>query len=96
MPHRPLPPGITKAHVLDAIRKLREGVAHDFGPPTRWHLIHEGESYAPKAVIGLAAEPAFGARLRPADFSSGEGANQAVGYLRRLGFTVKPTANAQL
>ena len=88
--HKPLPDGILAPHVVAALADLDRDVPHDFAEPTQWLLMHKGKAYAPKAAIGLAAGHAFGSRLGPRDFSSGEGPRQAVGYLRSLGFTIVP------
>lgn len=83
-----IPKGINKVHVLKALADLDSQIAHDFGEARKWALVHDGHRYPPKAVIGLAARYAFGKALAPADFSSGDTAGKAVGYLRDLGFNV--------
>lgn len=60
---RPVPPGITREHVLAAMAELNTGVRHDFHEPTKYYVAHEGTYYAPKAVVGLAARHAFGRRF---------------------------------
>src|SRR5438309_7283585 len=79
--HKPIPEGITAAHVHSALHDIDSGVEHPFREPTRWLLINEGSAYPPKAAIGLAAKYAFGAILAPSEFASGEEPRQAVGYL---------------
>lgn len=86
---QPIPDGITRQHVLVAIERLQAGTSHDFHDSTRWDLEYDGSLFPPKAIIGLAAEAAFGQRLAPRDFSSGERPKQAVGYLRALGFKLR-------
>jgi hypothetical protein len=85
----PIPRSITREHVLQAIEQLDRGVTHPFGPSVDYDLIYEGRKYPPKAVVGIAAELATGARLGPADFSAGEGPGQANAVLRDLGFQVE-------
>jgi hypothetical protein len=82
-------PPITKAHVLDALRDLDQGVKEPrFGKETKWQLEYEGKKYAPKAVVGHAVKHLTGTPLIAKDFSSGEGSTQAVGVLRNLGFSI--------
>jgi hypothetical protein len=81
-----VPKGLTREHVLKALADLDAGIQHPFGPPTGYELVHEGNSYAPKAVVGLACRYLLGHPLNPADFSSGIAPGQAVNVLRELGF----------
>jgi hypothetical protein len=61
-------------HLLNAARLLAEGHAsHDFGPSTRYDVLFEGERLPPKALFGLAASAALGFRVRPENFTAGEG-----------------------
>lgn len=83
-----IPRGLTREHVLLALADLGAGVAHPFGDPTGYELVHGGARYAPKAVIGLACRHFSGDVLPPDRFSGGEGPGQANYVLRRLGFTV--------
>lgn len=83
-----IPKGITREHVLKALAELDAGVAHPFGEPTAYDLVHEEKSYPPKAVIGLAARHLLGRMLQPYEFSSGVGPGQAVHVLRKLKFNV--------
>lgn len=82
-----IPPGITKAHVLEALEDLDKGVSHDFGPSTKYDLLHEGHAYPPKAVIGLAAAATLGKRLGPYDFTGGDH-SKCNRVLRDLGFEI--------
>src|SRR4051794_14824737 len=85
-----IPKGITAAHIRRALRELDAGESHPFDEPTTYHVIVDGKTYTPKAVIGLAARHAFGKRLGVYDFSGGEGPGQANHVLRKLGFVVEP------
>ena len=85
----PIPPGITREHVLRAIAELDAGVEHPFGPPTKYELVEGDSRHPPKAVVGVAARLATGATLGPDDFSSGWGPGEACDYLSKLGFTVE-------
>lgn len=85
-----VPKGLTRQHVLSALGELDAGVAHPFGAPRGYELVHDGKRYAPKAVIGLACKHLLGRLLRPDEFSGGEGNGQANPALRRLGFEVVP------
>lgn len=83
-----VPRGLTRDHVLLALADLDAGMAHPFGEPTRYELVHDGKRYAPKAAVGLACEYLTGAVLPPEQFSGGEAPGQANYVLRRLGFDV--------
>jgi hypothetical protein len=75
--------------VLAGLAELDAGVSHDFGPPTRYELVHDGHRYPPKAAVGLAARRLLGRPLSHQDFSGGNGSNQANGVLRGLGFQIE-------
>ena len=83
-----IPAGLTRDHVLRTLADLDAGLAHPFGAPTGYELLHEGRRYAPKAVIGTACRYSLGRVLQPGDFSGGEAPGQANFVLRRLGFKV--------
>ena len=70
-----IPDGITKKHVEAAIRDLRDGRKHLFADSTKYDLLDNGgRRYPPKAVLGLAANPATGGEpLGPYDFKGGLG-----------------------
>jgi hypothetical protein len=68
-----IPKGITREHVEQAMQQLNEGIDHPFGESVGYDLWYEGRTYAPKAVVALAAKSATGASLGPHDFSGGEG-----------------------
>jgi hypothetical protein len=80
--------GPDREHVLKALAELDSGLARPFGEPTGYELVHEGKSYAPKAVIGIAAKNLAGRILHPGEFSNGVAPGQAVFVLRQLGFNV--------
>lgn len=69
---------------------LDRGIAHPFGQPTGYVLLHEGQQYPPKAAVGLAARRVLGRVLEPHEFSSGVAPGQAVCVLRELKFDVEP------
>lgn len=81
---------VTREHVLDAINRLTKGEEHQFGEARDYALLYDGGTYAPKAVLGIAAQIASGIPVGPRDFSGGEGSNQANQILRKLGFKVEP------
>ena len=83
-----IPPGLTQDHVLRTLADLDGGIAHQFGQPTGYELVHNSKRYAPKAVIGLACRYSIGRILTPEEFSGGEAPGQANFVLRKLGFTV--------
>ncbi len=83
-----IPAGLTQDHVLRTLADLDAGIAHPFGQPTGYELVHQGKRYAPKAVVGLACRYSVGRILQPEEFSGGEAPGQANFVLRKLGFTV--------
>ncbi len=89
MPRTPIPEGISREDVLSAIGDLKAGaVVHQFHESERYDLVHEGERFPPKAVLGLAARRVAGRLLVPGDFSGGED-SRCFRVLRSLGFTVE-------
>ncbi len=80
--------GIQRQHVLRAIESLDAGTPHPFGTSVKYDFLYDGNSYAPKAVVGIAAGFASGINATPADFSGGEGVGQANQILRNLGFKI--------
>ena len=83
-----IPAGLTHEHVLRTLADLDAGIAHPFGQPTSYELIHGDKRYAPEAVVGLACRYSIGRILQPEEFSGGEAPGQANFVLRKLGFTV--------
>lgn len=83
-----IPDGITREDVIEAINRLGAGEAHQFAESVKYDLIYEGRRYAPKAVIGLAAERVAGRVLGPGDFSGGE-SSKSTRILQVLGFDVE-------
>ncbi len=83
-----IPAGLTQEHVLRTLADLDAGIAHPFGQPTGYELVHQGKRFAPKAVVGLACRYSIGRILQPEEFSGGEAPGQANFVLRKLGFTV--------
>ena len=67
----PIPDEITREHILAAITDFKEGVDHRFGPSSTYDVLHEGERYPPKAIVGLAAAYILGKPLQPEDFGGG-------------------------
>lgn len=82
------PKALTRECVLWTLTDLDAGIEHPFGPPTGYELIHDGERYAPKAVIGLACRSLLGRILLPDKLSGGESPGHANYVLWELGFTV--------
>jgi len=89
-----IPEGITREHVIQAIRDYESGAAHDFGPSTTYDLVHESKRYPPKAILGLAAGYVLGRPLRPGDFGGGE-KSKCFRVLRTLGFRIEPKPDAK-
>ena len=80
-----IPRGITREHVLQAIKDLDTGVPHRFGTSRKYDLLFAGRRYPPKAVLGLALGHLLQRRDVPNTFSGGEVTN---GLLRGLGFEI--------
>ena len=87
-----IPRGLTQEVVLKAIADLDAQIDHPFGTPTKFELVHQGNRYAPKAVVGLAFRHLTGEILHHRKFGGGEAPGQANYELRRLGFTVESKA----
>ena len=66
-----IPDEITREQILKAITDFNQGVDHGFGHSTTYDLLHEGERYPPKAIVGLAAAYVLGEPLKPEDFGGG-------------------------
>ncbi len=92
---KPIPPGLTKEHILRTLSEIDDGIEHPFGKATGYELVHDSKTYAPKAVIGLACRYSLGRLLLPEEFSGGEAPGQANYVLRKLGFTVTAKADAE-
>jgi hypothetical protein len=82
-----IPDGITREDVIEAIQDSNAGVEHSFGPSTFYDLIHDGERYPPKAILGLAARRLAGRTLEPNEFSGGQG-SKCFKVLEGLGFEI--------
>jgi len=83
---------VSAGDVLAAIRECKR-LGRDsfldhygFGRAKQYFLLHDGERYDSKAIVGVAHKFSQGAPLTPADFSGGE--NTVAALLRRHGFTV--------
>ncbi len=89
---------VTYADVLRAIEEYdRLGqdpflAEYGFGRATAYLLIHQGQSYDSKAILGVAYKFATGVRIGPHEFSGG--VYGAAGVLRRLGFEVLNTRDS--
>lgn len=83
-----IPNGITRDDVLRAISDIDQGHVNDFGNSTTYDLIHEGRRYAPKEVMGLAAQRVLGRTLKPNEFSGGK-SSKCFKVLKSLGFNIE-------
>jgi hypothetical protein len=84
-----IPDGLTRQHVLKSLEDLDAGIEHPFGVASGYQLRHDGRTYAPKAVIGVAFRYFTGSMLKPEEFSGGEQTGQANHVLRQLGFVIE-------
>ncbi len=87
-----IPEGISREHVLAAIRDFDGGRPHSFGDSTKYDLLFEGKRYPPKAILGLAAAHILGEPLIPDDFSGGA-TSQCNRILRSQGFQIVSKEN---
>ena len=92
---RSLPNGITKNHILEAIKLISSGRETNFADSTKFDLYYNENRYPPKAVLGLAAELHTGEAYYPSDFSGGVTSN-CFRILRSLGFQIVPKLNLSL
>ena len=91
---------ITKEDLLGAIARIQREGPGEFGPSTTYDLIHEGELYPPKQVVGYAARNQLGRDLKPEEFEGGLRTPCFTAILNH-GFTIrtrppKQTANLAL
>lgn len=84
-----IPSGITRDHVLTAIRRYEDGERGDFGEPTRYYVLWDGGRYPPKTLVGFAAREVIGRDLSRREFSGGARPGQANTLLLALGFDVR-------
>ena len=63
--------GITREHLVDAIRQIDLGHSSKFSDSTKFDVLYEGKRYPPKEVVGLALEKLHGREFGPYDFSGG-------------------------
>jgi 5-methylcytosine-specific restriction enzyme A len=82
-----LPTGITRQHIVAAIVDIDRGVPHTFGASTGYDVLYEGRRYAPKALVGLAAEKMMGQYFGPYDFKGGL-KSECFRILEDNGFTI--------
>ena len=61
--------GITREHLLEAIRRIDDGEADAFDESRINDVIHNGRTYPPKAVVGIAASILTGQAFGPDEFS---------------------------
>lgn len=76
--------------VLNAIHAFEHGLVHEFGPSTQYDLIHQGKSYPPKAILGIACRTVIGGRLLKSEEFSGGEESICFRTLRREGFRIQP------
>lgn len=85
----PIPAGITRQDVLDAIAYLKANPSQGFGESTGYDLVHDDRSYPPKAVVGYAARRVRNGEVLPNnDFSGGDSPGAANPLLRSFGFVI--------
>lgn len=89
-----LPDGITRAHVIAATEFIDNGLSTNFRDSRKYNLLYGGKRYAPKAVLGLAAQLHTGKEYHPKDFGSGQG-SKCFKILQELEFhIIKKTSSS--
>ena len=88
-----IPDGITKDHLLKAIKLLDDGEQHAFSDSTGYDLVHEGQRYPPKAIVGLAGKLVTGLDMKPKDFSGGD-VSKCHKILEQHGFKIESKKEA--
>jgi 5-methylcytosine-specific restriction protein A len=90
-----IPNGIEEIHILKAIKQIDAGVPNNFDKSTRYDVLFEGKRYAPKAVIGVAAEILTGKEFDPYSFKGGIN-SKCFKILKSKGFSVITKGNKTL
>ena len=83
----PIPPGLTREHILAALSDLDAGIPTRFGRSVKYDLVYEGRRYSPKAVLAQAIARMSGAVPDPYAFTGGSMTNSR---LVEFGFEVVP------
>lgn len=93
---RQLLSGMSRADVVVVLERfsLQKAAVYGFADSTDFDLVHEGKTFPPKAVLGLAAERVVGRPLTADEFSGGE-SSACFAVLRGLGFDIEPKAMPQ-
>ena len=84
-----IPEGILREHVLEAISRFNAGVPHQFADSTAYDLLHDGNRYPPKAIVGMASEVLTGIPFSPKDFKGGL-ESKCFRILQENGFEIVP------
>jgi 5-methylcytosine-specific restriction enzyme A len=82
-----IPSGISREHILRALRDLDLRKPHLFADSTKYDLLFQGRRYPPKAVLGLAAQSVEGREFGPYDFKGGRG-SKCFRILEQAGFEI--------
>lgn len=89
-----VPEGITREHLLGAIKALDGEEPHPFGPSTEYDVLYNGRRYPPKAVVGIAARQIAPHPLKPGDFRGGLG-TRCFRILESHGFEIVSKADTE-
>lgn len=82
-----IPDGLTRQHLVQAIREYDAGAPHGFAQSTTYDVLYKGRRYPPKAIVGLAAAQLIGRPLTPYDFKAGL-SSKCFRLLRGNGFEI--------
>ena len=80
-----IPKSITEKHIIEAARRLDDGLEEDARASRQYDVIIGDRRYPPKHILSIAAELATGKTLLPDSFGGGIEANT---FLGKLGFEV--------
>lgn len=84
----PIPENISREHVLKALKEIDINGVPQRHEARNTFLIYAGKKYPPKYVISLANKYVNG------EFLKGFTTNEAVGYLKKLGFKIEKVSTA--
>lgn len=86
----PIPLGITREHILQAIQRVDNEGFPNIRRAKSWAVLYNGEQYPCKILISWANVPANGYELRPNPIPQGFTTDHAREYLSEKGFQIIP------
>lgn len=83
-----LPDFISRQQIIEAIHAYNSGISHKFDASRIYDVMHDGLSYPPKAIVGIAATKLTGVEFTPEDFTGGI-KSKCVKLLTNQGFEIR-------